>query len=167
MKIPTIMKKGLVPVGYVWGIATALGGFALFIGLGGAGHALAQLPFMKIHPVYSGAEVVRTQTIPGGELRFHRPVFDGLIGPRKKGFVQVDVIPAYKGAFPMDCEVDYDADGVVDCVVSLPADGVGWPSVTGINPQVSGLANAGRGREGWIIRIGLDRSRPVSGTDHP
>jgi hypothetical protein len=146
--------KCLAPAGYAWALALAVAGPTVFVLSGRAEHAVARLPFMRNHPVYSGGEIVRTEKTEGVEWRIHRPVFDGLISERRHGFVQIDVIGAASGERHT---VDYDNDGSPDFILVLPSSSEGYPDVTTISTSTTGLENRARTREGWIVRVGLDR----------
>ena len=146
--------KGLAPVGYAWALALAVAGPATLVLSGRAEHAVAKLPFMRNHPVYSGGEIVRTEKSGGAQWRIHRPVFDGLISEREHGFVQIDVASAVSGE---SHTVDYDGDGSPDFILELPSTADGQLNVKAISTSATGLENWSRTREGWIVRVGLDR----------
>ncbi|MEW6182898.1 MAG: hypothetical protein AB1500_06935 [Bacillota bacterium] len=92
---------------------------ATFIGMDTWTHGLVSVTGITVSPWFTGGEVIRT--IEHGRYRttLHRPVFDGLLGERKQGFVQVDWSPPE--ALPeYVCEdVDYDGDGFRDFSVKI------------------------------------------------
>jgi len=49
----------------------------------------------------------------------HRPVFDGLFGPRSDGFVQIDWRPATKMPPMIQEKIDVDGDGREDFLIVL------------------------------------------------
>ena len=154
MAINGKLLKCLAPVGYAWALALVVAAPATLVLSGRAEHAVAKLPFMRNHPVYSGGEIVRTEKTGGAEWRIHRPVFDGLISERRHGFVQIDVIGTASGERHA---VDYDNDGSPDFILELPSSPNGRPDVKAISTSTTGLENYARTGNGWIVRVGLDR----------
>lgn len=159
MKPSNICTKILTPVGYAWGVAAAISGTALFMFSGNMDHALAQQSFMRVHPVYSGGEIVRTDSDDATEWRIHRPVFDGLISETKHGFIQIDVICKNRGTIPSNHEIDYDGDGTADFELSIPPHSNAAPVIAKMSPEVTGMERWAETREGWIIRVGLKNRR--------
>jgi hypothetical protein len=98
---------------------------------------------LNISPWFSGGEV--RQTIDHGTYRtlVHRPVFDGLIGERSNGFVQIDWVPKEKFHLPVILQEEFDADGdgKIDFSVRLQGENAELLSrasqVTGSDPLVS------------------------------
>jgi len=86
---------------------------ALMVG-GGLDRLLDKALGLRLAPSISGGEV--TMTIPHGayEARIHRMVFDGLLGQRREGFIQVDWTPLANLPRSIDEEIDADADGRPD-----------------------------------------------------
>jgi hypothetical protein len=84
---------------------------ATFIGIPRWSKALAEVTGVVISPWQTGGEVART--IPHDTYRalVRRQVFDGLIGPRAEGFVQVEWTPNPGKALPPVLQEDVDADG--------------------------------------------------------
>jgi len=118
-------------------------------------HRLAQAPFMRIHPAYSGGEVLRSFSEGGAFWEVHKPVFDGLVGERREGFVQIGVeflAPGTAASAPIDC----DGDGRTDFILSLPA-GEGAPEISGPAPFVRDLGTWSRDGESAIVRVTLER----------
>src|SRR5208283_1816944 len=109
-------------LGYSWAVMTIPLVLVLFFGLQSWAKLLAQSTGVRVSPWMTGGEIVRTLPHEGYETRIHRPVFDGLLGPRARGFVQVDwvvVPPATKLPERIGEEIDYDDDGVADFAVEL------------------------------------------------
>jgi hypothetical protein len=74
---------------------------------------------LTVTPWYSGGEVAQRIDHPGYQTQVHRPVFDALIGERRKGFVQVAWSPPEALPQHIDEEIDVDADGQVDFRIQL------------------------------------------------
>jgi hypothetical protein len=157
MKSHNILSKVLTPVGYAWGIAAAICGTAVFFFFGPLSHTLAQQPFMRVHPIYSGAEVVKSESTADADWRIHRPVFDGLISETDHGFIQIDVICKNHQTKSLRHAFDYNSDGTEDFALSIPNAPDGVPTIEKTSPEITGIERWAKTREGWIIRIGLDK----------
>lgn len=155
MNLTKSSLRHLAPLGYLWGALLALASPAFFLFNDSLSHALAQLPFMKNHPIYSGGEVSRVESDGNTEWRIHRPVFDGLFSNTERGFVQIDV--AWQGEQPRDSvrSIDYNNDGAADFILTIPADKDGEPSISTLSPSVTGIERRAATRNGWIVRVGL------------
>ena len=91
-----------------------------FMGMQPLAHGLVTATGLHVHPIYSGAEVVRT--IEHGSYRtlIHRPVFDGLIGQRDRGFIQVEWQATDANLPPsIDERIDLEGDGSNDFDIQL------------------------------------------------
>lgn len=146
------MKKIKMIAGIAWAFAGLLIIIILFPGLTGFSKSLGHLSFMKINPNYSGGDVAFSDTLPGYRLDIRRPVFDGLIGERKKGFVQLD----WRGRIPeiISDNIDFDKDGKPDFVIAINT----RESKTGIEPldrRVESVNVSTATSYGWSARINL------------
>jgi hypothetical protein len=142
----------LSPLGYLLGMAAVVAVPLLFGGMGVWSDEFARLPFMRNHPRYSGGEIVNSLQGADATWTIHRPVFDGLVGERTDGFVQIDVIS--RGAEVSE-RLDLDGDAVPDATLLLSNDA--GPRLSGFSAPVTGIQTWGRTEDGWIVRIGLRR----------
>ncbi len=114
------MRRIKSVLGYAWaalGIPMVL---ATFIGMNSWARGFASITGLQVSPWFTGAEVARTIDHGGYETRIHRPVFDGLLSERSRGFVQVVWVP--KGdALPATIEEELDiiGDDKADCRIRL------------------------------------------------
>jgi hypothetical protein len=139
---------------------------ATFMGMGTWAKALAEGTGVVISPWYTGGEVARTVAHEGHRTLVRRPVFDGLIGPRAEGFVQVEWTPDEGKALPAALreEVDADGDGRADFVVDLDTV-ANRGNVAPLSPAVLGLER--------VYDLGAERAvrvrlrRVVSGPKRP
>ena len=109
-------------LGYSWAVLTIPLVLVLFFGLNSWAKLLAQSTGVRVSPWMTGGEIVRTLPHGDYETRIHRPVFDGLLGPRGRGCVQVDwvaVPPATTLPERIGEQIDYDHDGVADFAIEL------------------------------------------------
>jgi hypothetical protein len=144
------MKKIKIIAGITWAFICLILMLILFPGLNSFSASLAKLPFMKINPNYSGGEVTRQMISAGCTLDIRKPVFDGLLGERKNGFVQID----WRGNVPdkISDTVDYNLDGITDfCIIidrlKSKAD------LTGISDKVGDISVSTPTSYGWAARI--------------
>jgi hypothetical protein len=108
MRAREIIKSGL---GCTWAILCLVVVLATFIGLNFWTNTLAHGTGIQVSPRYTGGEV-RQSTDRGQYLTLvHRPVFDGLLGERQEGFVQIDWVPKEQQTLPALIEEDIDIDG--------------------------------------------------------
>lgn len=106
------MKKIKIIAGTLWALLCMILILVLFPGLNGFSDSAAKLPFMKINPNYSGGEVISRIGTENCNVDIRKPVFDGLFGEKRSGFVQVD----WRGTIPDEIvdTIDYDLDSIAD-----------------------------------------------------
>jgi hypothetical protein len=148
------MKKIKMIAGIAWAIICLVIIIVLFPGLNSLSTSAAKLPFMKINPNYTGGVVVKEIVSEGCTLQIRKPVFDGLIRERKKGFVQID----WKGNIPekINDTIDFDFDGVPDFVVLIDRE----TAETELFPLNSEIIKAGISTStsyGWAMRAELKK----------
>jgi hypothetical protein len=110
--------------GYTWAALCFVLILATFLGLNSWERLVAGTG-IHVSPRFSGGETLRT--IDHGTYRtlLHRPVFDGLLGERSDGFVQVDWVPREKQRLPAILEEELDIDDNAGSDIRLRADIVG------------------------------------------
>jgi hypothetical protein len=102
-------------LGHTWAILALPIMLATFMGLDYWAKSLAKITDVKISPWFSGGEIIRTLAHENYKTILHRPVFDGLFGERKEGFVQVNWVPLGENLPPViNEEIDIDGDGTND-----------------------------------------------------
>ena len=148
------MKKIKITAGIMWAFAGLVLIILLFPNLTGFSKSLAQLPFMKINPRYSGGEIAFREVHPCCTLEVRKPVFDGLTGERKKGFVQID----WRGDIPetISDTIDYDRDNNPDFTIELNTLKL-LATITPLNDIVSDVEVSTQTSYGWAVRINLER----------
>lgn len=87
---------------------------ATFLGNNYFSHKLVDATGIKLSPWDTGGKVVRIIDHGQYHTLLHRPVFDGLIGEKPEGFIQIDWEP--KNSLPalITEDIDYDQDGDTD-----------------------------------------------------
>jgi len=148
------MKKIKLISGIAWAFATLILIIVLFPGLNNVSASAARLPFMKINPNYTGGEIARQFISEGCTLSVRKPVFDGLIGERKNGFVQVD----WRGALPdkINDTIDYNLDGSPDfCILINRKEFI--TNLVSLNPLVKKVETSTKTSYGWAVRVGLKK----------
>ncbi len=148
------MKQVLKIAGYVWAVACMAAVLAMFMGNDYFSGRLASATGITVSPRYSGGEVIRSIDHGTYKTMIHRPVFDGLFGERRDGFIQIDwqavtVLP------PMIEEVvDFTGDGKGDFSFRLDT-AAGRGALTPFNPSVVAMERLVKVGKGWIVRIEL------------
>jgi hypothetical protein len=148
------MKKIKLIAGIFWAFICLVMVLILFPGLNGFSGSLAKLPFMKINPNYTGGEVARQLDHGLYTICIRKPVFDGLTGERKKGFVQVD----WKGTLPdeINDSIDIDNDNMADFLVHINRSG-DKTEVNPINPKIGGVIVSTPVSYGWSLRVAMKK----------
>jgi hypothetical protein len=146
------MKKIKIIAGITWAFLGLILILILFPGMNSFSSSAAKLPFMKINPNLTGGEISHQMISEGCTLDIRKPVFNGLIGERKHGFVQLD----WRGNLPdrLNDTVDYDLDGVQDFSVVIDR----TKSKTEIAPfsdKVKDIRISTPASYGWAVRVDL------------
>lgn len=99
---------------YGWAFLAAPLLLATFLGMEPLAKGLVTLTGLRVHPLYTGGEIARTISHGQYKTVVHRPVFDGLVGPRSQGFIQIAWQPEGAVALPerIDEQIDPVADGI-------------------------------------------------------
>lgn len=144
------MKKIKLLSGIIWALLCLVLVLALFPQMNALSGSFARLPFMKINPRYSGGEVVDHIVRHNYTIDIRKPVFNGLIGEKRNGFVQVD----WRGQIPdvLDDTIDYDLDTRADFRIHIS----GSKQVTEIesfNSKVGKVLVSTPASFGHIVRV--------------
>jgi len=162
MKTKPYLQTAIAIPAYLWAIGACLCTPVLFLGLGSFAHNAAGLPFMQIHPRFSGGTILREETVEGVVRRIHKPVFKGLIKERNTGTQQVDLITTHD--HPSEQTIDLDADGSIDLKIRIAE--TGQPEVIPLSQKIIGLQIWDKTEEGWIIRINLEKASFTKPPEH-
>jgi hypothetical protein len=148
------MKKVKILAGITWAFAGLILIIILFPGLNSFSESASHLPFMKINPNYSGGEVARQLISEGCTLDIRKPVFDGLSGERKSGFVQID----WHGNVleKIYDTIDFNNDGLSDFSVSVNRK-ESKTEFASLNPMARKITISTPTSYGWAIRVELKR----------
>lgn len=105
---------------YGWALMAAPLVLATFMGMNFWAEKLVAVTGLKVSPWCTGGEVMQTVEHDLYKTLIHRPVFDGLIGERRNGFVQITWEPN-EAPLPtqIDEEIDFDVDGRNDFRIKL------------------------------------------------
>lgn len=146
------MKKVKIIAGITWAFICLILIIILFPGLNSFSASAAKLPFMKINPNYSGGEVAQQLIATGCTLDIRKPVFDGLIKKRNKGFVQLD----WRGNVPDKIvdTIDYDLDNKPDFCIFVYRD-QSKTVLDPINSKVRDIIISTPTSYGWAVRVEL------------
>ena len=153
------MKSIISKLAYIWALLALPIVLAAFIGNSFWAEKLITLTGLRISPWNTGGEIVQTINHGTYQTMIHRPVFDGLISERKKGFVQVDW-RADEGTLLeiISEEVDYDRDGITDFQIQLDT-GNNQAEIKPLSPYVIGLWGVYSLENEWAVRVSLKNKR--------
>lgn len=157
------MKKIKIIAGITWAFAGLILILILFPGIGVFSKSVSRLPFMKLNPNLTGGVVARQMISEGCTLDIRKPVFDGLIGERKNGFVQLD----WRGNIPesINDTIDYDNDGTSDFSVIINRK-ESKAELASYNPLVKKVGISTPTSYGWAVRVDLKRdNRNINNSD--
>jgi hypothetical protein len=134
---------------------------ATFMGMEPLAAKLVAATGLHVHPIYTGGEVA--QTIDHGPYRtlVHRPVFDGLVGQRENGFIQIKWQLKDPNApnLPetIDELIDFDTNGSNDLRILLnPA--TRETRIEILDLRVLSVDRVIAVPDGWIVRANLRRT---------
>ncbi len=150
------MKKIKSILGYAWAAATVVIVLASFMGNNYLSRALASATGITVHPKYSGGEVGKIVEHGSYKTFIYRPVFNGLIGEKKEGFIQIKWEPAASLPKAISEGIDYNGDGRDDFIITL--DTVTGKTTLGKNNQA--VLNGEKSyhlSNGWAVRVLLKR----------
>ena len=151
------MKRALKIAGYAWAATCVVIVLATFAGNDYFSGKLASATGIIVSPRFSGGEIVRS--IDHGTYRtvIRRPVFDGLIGERKEGFIQIEWQPVTALPPVIEDGIDYTGDGKEDFSFRLDT-AAGAGALTSRNPSVIAIQTLVKVNQGWVARIQLRKS---------
>lgn len=164
------LKKTISIVAYIWAIICIIVVFIIFFG----GYTLAKLstrlPFMKVDPIYTGGEVVKTYPSDSLLIKIHEPVFSALIGESKEGFVQVEFFPAdsvsavedkpVSSSLPRQIteKIDYNLDGAIDFILIIDTQ-TGTTDLKSCPSKRMSVSKSTKVQNYWLVRVGLPNPR--------
>jgi hypothetical protein len=148
------MKRIKIIAGITWAFLCLILIVIFFPGFNTFSSSVAKLPFMKINPNYSGGEIAQRYVMESCTLVIRKPVFDGLIGERQNGFVQID----WKGDIPENIQdtIDYNMDSIPDFLIRINTK----EPDTRLEPltgNVTGVNISTPTSYGWAVRINLKK----------
>jgi len=146
------MKTIKIIAGITWAFICLIIIVVLFPALNPLASTVSSFSFMKINPNYTGGEVVKEIKKENYTINIHRPVFDGLIGERKNGFVQVD----WRGKLPstLNDTIDFDNDSKNDFIVKIDTLNA-QSKIIPLNPKVGEIRVSTHTSYGWAVRVEL------------
>ncbi len=148
------MKRALKIAGYAWAVTCIVAVLATFIGNKYFSAKLASATGITISPWFSGGEIVGSIDHGTYKTVIHRPVFDGLIGESKEGFIQIEWQPVTALPPVIEEGIDITGDGKEDFAFRLDT-AAGTGALTPRNPSVIAIQTLVKVNQGWVARIQL------------
>jgi len=150
------MKKLRTIPAYIWAVLCFLLIPVTFIQNDALARQLARLPFMKIHPKYSGGDERIAYINDGLHISVFEPVYSGMTGKGPDGFVQVKFAGTNEMPATINEAIDYDLNGSPDFKVSInTADGA--TTLDKLNNHVQSVQTSTRVKDYWLIRVNVVR----------
>ena len=146
------MKKLLSVPAYLWAFVCVLLIPITFMGNESFARKMAKLPFMKVHPVYTGGDSLFSYQQDSMLITINKPVFAALIGTSNKGFAQVKI----SGNLPktIKSNIDYNRDGQADFNFNIDTRD-GKTQIEPLSEEVKGLQVSSKVKDYWVIRVNL------------
>jgi hypothetical protein len=144
-------------LGYSWAVIVLILVLINYIGVNDFGKTLASVAGLKPSPWFGGGENVRT--IDHGTYRtvIHSPVFNQVLGQKKKGLLMIKWGPLAELPAVIFERIDYNGDGKADFIIALNTKEGKTKLVSKQNPSVLAVRKAVRLSDGWAARVILKR----------
>ena len=150
------MKKLRFIPAYIWAAACFILIPVTFIKNDTLAEKLALLPFMKIHPKYSGGDERIAYIKNGLHVSVFEPVYSGIKGKGSDGFVQVKFAATNNMPPTINEAIDYDMNGDPDFKVSVnTADGA--TTLEKLNNRVQSIQVSSKVKDYWLVRVNVER----------
>lgn len=148
------MKRFKIIAGITWAFAGLILIIILFPGLSGLSRSMAQMPFMKINPNYTGGEIAFRDSVSGYVTEVRDPVFAGLWKERKHGFVQLD----WRGGIPekISDTIDFDRNGKNDFHITINTI-TSETDIQAMDEKVESLNVSTATSYGWAVRVNISK----------
>jgi hypothetical protein len=143
-------------LGHIWALFAFFIALATFVGFDTLPRVLVASTGLTVSPRFTGGEIVRTVDHGGYKTHIHRPVFDGLIGERQEGFIQLNWEPSAGLPLVIQEEIDYDGDHREDFLVTLDTK-TGNASITAFDASARSIDRSYRVKKGWAVRVLLQK----------
>lgn len=141
-------------VGHTAAVLSAVIALAVFLGSGYFAQKLVGATARQVGPQYTGGEIVRVIEHGRYKTLQHRALFDGLIGEKTNGFVQIDYVPASALPERITDDIDFDLDGEADFRLEYDA-AANSAILTPYNDRVSDVEGCYTLRERRAVRVYL------------
>ena len=150
------MKKLRAIPAYIWAAACFILIPITFIKNDALAEKLARLPFMKIHPKYSGGDERIAYIKNGLHVSVFEPVYSGIKGKGSDGFVQVKFAGTNAMPATINEAIDYDLNGDPDFKVSINTAN-GATILEKLNNHVQSIQVSSKVKDYWLIRVNVVR----------
>ena len=148
------MGRAASIIGYCLAALAIPVAIATFAGMDFFSRGLVAATGLKVSPWMNGGDVIHVVEHGGYQTQIHQPVFDGLFGEKKEGFVQVDWTPLKNLPSSISEEVDFDRDGKADFKIGLDVEAVS-AEITKENPRIKSLEGCYKLKDGRAVRVWL------------
>ncbi len=143
-------------IGYTFAVLAFTVILLMFINLNDLSKKFAEITEIKVSPWCTGGKVEKVIEHDKYKTLIRQPVFEGLTGPRKEGFIQINWIAESSLPELIKEKIDYNDDNNPDFMITLNTN-TGKVNLTPMNPSVLSLEHSFKlGKKAWAVRIGLE-----------
>jgi hypothetical protein len=152
------MKKLRGVLGYAWAFLAVVIVLATFMANGYFSHKFVSATSLTVSPRLTGGDVARVNEHGSYKTMIHGPVFDGLIGERSTGFIQINWEPI--GELPpiLEERIELGGKGIIDFTVRLDTRS-GAATATDHAGSMLPVDQAYKLGTGWAVRVLLHNAK--------
>ncbi len=152
------MKRLRAMLGYAWAFLAVVIVLATFMGNRYFSHKFVSATKITVSPRVTGGDVAKVSEHGNYKTMIHRPVFDGLIGERSTGFIQIDWEPV--DGLPPVLEERVEPGGKREMAFTVRLD-TRSGAATAKDHVGSGLPvdQVYKLRTGWAVRVLLQKGK--------
>lgn len=143
-------------LGYTVAVLSFFVVLATFMGNDYFSSKLVSTTGISVSPRFTGGELIKTIDHNIYKTLIHRPVFDGLIGERNTGFIQINWERLNGWPQVIEEKIDYTGDNVEDFFIKVETK-TGNAVIVSYNPHVVGIEKTYILKSGCAARILLKK----------
>ncbi len=157
------MSKLKMVFGFIWAAVAVLAIPAVFMANNSLAEKLVRVSAMKISPLYTGGEVFKAIDNKDYTTIIHEPVFVCLAGETGRGFIQIVWRRKNEKPLPRKIIENINIDGglKINFIFEFDAESQSV-SFKQSSDAVIGLLKVYTLKNGFAVRIGLKKERPVT-----
>ena len=140
--------------GYLIAFLSIIVAVATFASDGIIGKAIVKRGNLVVSPNMYGGKIIKTIHNDGYRIVIHEPVFQGLLKPKKRGYVQIDFFIDKNAPTVISEDIDFDEDNKIDFNISYNTS-INHADIKSYHPHVSTRFRGTKRKSGYTVRIAL------------